>query len=139
MSITDRIAGFFSSVEAKIKRLAARIRKGVNEADQIADVCARAVLRLGDKMAAYEPSDLPWLYGTLANAVVKGQYDGLILSLAGPEKFAALKLAVTGAQEGVRALDERIDTRWAKSRPFVEAFIDEAKDLKVLGFERKAA
>ena len=124
--------GWFRRAKSKAEQLFARIRGAVDRADEIAQVSAQAALALGDRLASFEPEDLPWLYGTVATAVAQGQLDGI--GMIGAEKFAAVKLAVIGAQKGVIAADNQFDTRWASARPFIEMFIAKAKDSRKLGF-----
>lgn len=139
MGFFDKIGGWFGRVVDRVQELRDRIRPVVEDSAKLAEVSAGALVDAGDKVAAWEPSDIAWLTGPVAQAVVSAQQSALITAAVGAERLEAVRLALKGANHALHYADDVFDSRWEKAKPYIEQLIVRLKDRRLFGFKPSEA
>ena len=136
MDFLDGFLGWFGRAKDKVATLFDKIRGGVSRAAEIGEVVGDALIGLGDRAAAWSADDVARLLTPVANAVADAQQNALVVAAVGSDKLKAVQLAVTSTIMATRKADESFDQSWARIRPFIEQFIEVAKQRQVLGFKK---
>lgn len=123
---------FRNKIQALIERLAPKIRLAAQKAELVALV----IQENGDDFAALEPSDIPYLYGPVVEAVIDAQEFGLFWNLAGREKLLAVRAVILAARRSIIGADDYFDDKWGRVySPFIDRFVAKAKKLQMFGFK----
>ena len=128
------IRSWFTRAKSGAAWLYSKLRASTETAREIALSAAEATLEAGNEVESWEPEDLA-LLTEAKDLVIEAQALGAGY-VVGPERLMAVRLALEGADQAVRAADNRFDTRWnERYRPWIEAFIRRLKARRLAGFK----
>lgn len=128
------IRSWFTRAKRGAAWLYSKLRASTETAREIALSAAEATLEAGNEVESWEPEDLA-LLTEAKDLVIEAQALGAGY-VVGPERLMAVRLALEGADQAVRAADNRFDTRWnERYRPWIEALIRRLKARRLAGFK----
>lgn len=120
--------------KSKYQKIRDKIRAKLKDLPSLEDIIKErhvymaALLALGDKASAMEPEDLAQLdYVRQAIQVAEFTADATEL-IPGLDKLDDVRDAVKLAWRGAGKLDDKFDDWWAKTRPFIDAYVRRARE-----------
>lgn len=135
MGFIESALGWIGRARSRVRKLIDRIRDRVEDSEQIAELARLALIRIGDKAAAWDSASAIRYLTPIATAIAAAQQNARITGTVGAERLEAVRTATLATILALRAADESVDEAWARVRPFIEAFRIEGKLKGWFGFE----